>query len=319
MNKTAPVKKETAQRIKMVIDKLNYIRDGMAIGLRTGKTRNIGIITLNIANSFYPSLIDAIEEIAFKNNYSVTISCNYYDIERERKHLDNFISNGVAGLILCSGINDMNLIRNVQQHDIPLVALDRKIDDDSIPYVGIDNYKAFYNATNYLIKAGHKKIYYLTEPTIMRTLEDRLSGYKKALADNKIKLEKDWLIIDERLQNNKVEGGYEVFYKLLKKNKLPDAVFGVADTVIYGAMKAAYDSGYKIPEDISFIGNNDIYLSKYLMPELATIKWQKKEMGRKAIELLFDLINKKSIKNKKYIFKTEIIGRKTVKFKKSNQ
>jgi len=283
--------------------------------LRTGRTRNIGIITLNIANSFYPSLIDAIEEIAFKNNYSVTISCTYYDIERERKHINNFISNNVAGLILCSGANDENLIKKVSQNNIPLVVLDRKTNYKNIPYVGIDNYRAFYNATSYLINAGHKKIYYLSEPITMGTLEDRLNGYKQALTDNGLNFQKDWLVIDKKLQNQKVEGGYSVFKELLEKNIHPEAVLGVADTVIYGAMKAAYDLGLKIPEDISFMGNNDIYLSEYQMPALTTIKWPKKEMGRMAIKLLIDLINGKRIEEKKIILKTEIIERATVKYR----
>ena len=249
------------------------------------------------------------------NEYSVTISCNYYDLEREKKHLNTFIQNGIAGLILCSGLNDMDLIKNVQKNNIPIVALDRKIKDEDIPYVGIDNYKAFYRATEYLIKTGHKKIYYLTEPIIMATLEDRLRGYKQALNDNNIKLQDDWVKVDQRLQNSKVQGGYEVFEELLKNGDKPDAVFGVADTVIYGAMKAAYDNGLRIPEDISFMGNNDIYISKYIMPELATIRWKKRKMGEKAFEILFDLINKKKIRKKKYIFETEIIERKTIKIR----
>jgi len=315
INKSAPVKKETGARISEAIKKLDYKPNIIARGLRTGRTKNIGIITLNIANSFYPSLIDAIEEKAFMNEYSVTISCNYYDLEREKKHLNTFIQNGIAGLILCSGLNDMDLIKNVQKNNIPIVALDRKIKDEDIPYVGIDNYKAFYRATEYLIKTGHKKIYYLTEPIIMATLEDRLRGYKQALNDNNIKLQDDWVKVDQRLQNSKVQGGYEVFEELLKNGDKPDAVFGVADTVIYGAMKAAYDNGLRIPEDISFMGNNDIYISKYIMPELATIRWKKRKMGEKAFEILFDLINKKKIRKKKYIFETEIIERKTIKIR----
>jgi len=149
----------------------------------------------------------------------------------------------------------------------------------------------------------------------MSILNDRLNGYNQALTDNNLNFQEDWLVIDERLQNRKVEGGYSVFKELLDKDIHPEAVLGVADTVIYGAMKAAYDFGFKIPEDISFMGNNDIYLSEYLMPALTTIKWPKKEMGRIAIKLLIDLINGKRIKEKKIILKTEIIERATVKYR----
>jgi len=312
INNTIPISKKTSKRIEEAIKELNYIPDNIARGLRLGRTKSIGIIFAEIADPFYSSILNGIEEIAAKNGYSVLIACNNYDAKREKEQTKNLLSNNITGLVFGPGGMDEDIIGLTLKAGIPFVTVDRKISDKNIFSVEIDNFKSFYEATTYLIKKGHKDIYLFSEPIIMGTLEDRFEGYKKALIDNGIKLDEKRYIFDKSLQMNRADGGYEIMQSILKNNIRPDAVITTADSIAIGAMKAAIDYGLGIPEDISFIGNNNSYLSKYMNPSLTTIRQPKIDLGRTAMKLLVDLIDKKQPLNNHIFLETKLIERESV-------
>jgi LacI family transcriptional regulator len=253
-----------------------------------------------------------IEEIATKMGYTTTIACNNYNVEREREQVDNLLSHYIAGFVFGPGGLDKRIIDSIMEEGIPLVTVDRKTTDKRIFSVEIDNFVSFYKAINYLIKRGHKDIYYFTEPIIMGTLRDRFEGYKKALIDNDIKFDKNKVFIDKSLQTTRAEGGYEIMSNILKSGHKPQAVISTSDSIVIGAMKATIDLGYKIPEDISFMGNNNSYLSKFMNPSLTTIRQPKKDLGRIAMKLLIDLINGNEPEKKRVFLETSIIERESV-------
>lgn len=147
----------------------------------------------------------------------------------------------------------------------------------------------------------------------MPILKDRFEGFRKALEDSGIKFDKSKIYIDKVLQTQKVEGGYNIMVNILKSGYKPKAVIGTADAIIIGTMKAALDLGYRIPDDIFFMGNNDTYLSKFMNPSLTTISQPKREMGKIAMELLIDIIGGKVQKKRKILLETNIIERESVK------
>lgn len=315
LNNSAPVNQNTAEKIARAIDELNYIPDGIARGLRSGKIKFIGIIIPELSDPYYPLIADGIAEIAYKNNYSIIIACNNYDEKQEKIHIQNLLSNNISGFIFCCGGGDKNLIDLIKKNDIPVVAIDRKVENESIYSVEVDNFKSFYNATVYLIKNGHENIFYFSEPITTEILKDRLKGYKEALTDNNIKFDEDKIIIDKSLQKDRPYGGYNLMDNLIKIKGInpPCGVVSTADAIAYGAIKAVIDNGYNIPGDVSFIGNNDSYLSKFVNPALTTIRQPAKDMGRAGMNIMIDLINGKSIINKRLILDTVIVMRESVK------
>ncbi len=312
LNKTAPVSIKTAELIEEAIKDLRYIPDKIASGLRKGKIQSVGIIFPEISDPYYSLIVDGIEDIASKNTFSTIIACNNYDLSKEKEQVDNILGNNISGIIFCCGGMDEELVKKVKDHKVPFVFVDRKITDKDIYSVGVDNFLSYYNAGIYLTSRGHKNIYYLTEPLVTGVLSDRINGFKKALHENFVNFDERKIIEDKSLQKDRPYGGYKIMKKLLNSGIRPDAVIASADSIVYGAMKAAIDNGLKIPKDISFMGNNDSYISEFVNPSLTSIRQPSKEMGRTAMEILLKLMSGDYPANNKIILKTSIVKRSSV-------
>jgi DNA-binding LacI/PurR family transcriptional regulator len=253
-----------------------------------------------------------IEEVAKKDGYTTVLASSSYDeniIINELEKLSNFVD----GIIICTNIVSNKIIQKVLDKNVPIVAIDIKIEDGIIPSVEVNNYNSVMTGIQYLIDAGHKDIYYLSEPLSLGVTIDRFNAYKDCLKANDIKIKNNNIILDKGLEINKTQMGYEIVKKLLKNMKMETAIFATSDLIIIGAMQAVIEKGYKIPEDVSFLGNENIFLSEFTNPPLSTIKHPKKEMGRVAMKLLLDLISGKELKEKRIFLDTNLIIRSTVK------
>ncbi len=312
LNKTAVVNAETGKRIDGAIRELSYVPHGAAKSLRTGKSTIIAIVLPEISDPFYYKLVDGLEAVAYRRGYSTIISSNQYDNVKERKQIISLLNNYIAGFIFATGGGDEREINEVSSYGIPFVLVDRQTSKDDVYSVEEDNYRSFYRATEYLIGRGHKDICYITEPLVMETLKERLRAFKDAMAANSIPVSRDNIIIDDGLQINKAKHGYEIMCDVLKKKK-PGAVFAPSDSIIFGAMNAAIEKGFRIPDDISFMGNGNSTFAQYSNPPLTTIKQNKTKMGNTAMEMLIDLIENRPVYSRKVVLETDIIERATVR------
>jgi DNA-binding LacI/PurR family transcriptional regulator len=312
LNKTALVNVETGKRIDNAIKELSYVPHGAAKSLRTGKSKIIAIVLPEISDPFYYKMVEGLEAVAYQRGYSTIISSNQYDNKKERKQITSLLNNYIAGFIFATGGGDEKELDEVSKYGIPFVLVDRIAGRDDVYSVEEDNYRSFYQATEYLIKNGHKDIYYITEPLVMETLKERLRAFKDALSANNIAYDASRIIIDDGLQLDKAKHGYEIMKKILKKNK-PGSVFAPSDSIIFGAMSAAVERGFNIPKDISFMGNGNSTFAQFSNPPLTTIKQNKKKMGTTAMEMLIDLIENKAVPSRKVILETEIIERASVR------
>ena len=311
LNKSAPVSKKSQDKIQEAIKKLNYSPNIFARGLRIGKSKTIAVIIPEIANPFFSSVVYGIEEVAKKEGYSTILTSSRYDtnvIEEELEKLSNY----TEGIILCTNTIEDRKIKRILRKKVPIVAVDIKIENGLIPSVEVDNYKAVKEGINYLIGMGHKNIYYFLEPLSLDITKDRLKAYKDCLSDNGINVDSDKIIIDKRLEISKTQVGYDIMKEIIGRIDIPAAVFASSDLIIIGTMKAAIEKGYRIPQDMSFLGFENIFLSEFINPPLTTIKQPKQEMGRVAMKLLLDLMSGKKIKDKRLFLETNLIERSTV-------
>ena len=162
----------------------------------------------------------------------------------------------------------------------PVVIIDRNLNNNNFYSIEIDNFNAVHEGISYLIKNGHKNIYYFSEPQNSLALQNRLKGYIRALADHSISFDRNKILTNQECRTEKVKGGYSLFMKIKDYIKPPIAIFATSDLIAYGAMKATMNSGFEIPKDVSFLGFDNIFLSEYMTPSLTTIKQPKRKMGK---------------------------------------
>lgn len=185
INETRFVLPETKKRVLDAIEKLNYRPNLLAKGLATGKTLTIGLVISDIKNPFYPELVQGVEELALKNNYSIFLFNTDYDVEKGLKSIEVLIRKKVDGIIVASSQADSFFIEELLDAKMPFVLVDWNninVDADSMYFdfkIGISE------AINHLISLDHRKIYFISGPKTLETSKIRIRNFIDLIEENK--------------------------------------------------------------------------------------------------------------------------------------
>ncbi|SHF28306.1 transcriptional regulator, LacI family [Marinitoga hydrogenitolerans DSM 16785] len=268
----------------------------------------VGILVPDLRGNHYNIISEGIEEELTKHGYDSFVTSTYQLLNKEIEILEQFFSRRVDGIIICTTRNDDEHIERLIRSAIPVVAVDRMDSSIKVDTIGIDNYQSAYMGVKYLYNKGHRNILFIQGNKDVYSSKLR----KKAVLDFSKKFKIKVTILKG---NFEFEGGYFPVKKYLENNdKDFTAIFFSNDQMALGGMKAIYELGYSIPEDISILGFDDDSYSKYLFPPLTTIKQPRNEMGKIAAQLIIERITGKGSKVKrKILLPTEIIERCTVK------
>lgn len=317
INETRFVAENTKEKVLDAIEKLNYRPNIIARGLRIKSTRAIGVILPDISSSFFSQVIYGIEEIARQRDYTMILGCTNFDFREEVKIANKLLDSFIDGLIFFSGFDNYEFIKKIYDRNIPIVVIDKALGDSEIPTVVIDNAAAVENCVDYLCSYNHKKICYVTfNGDNQTTVRQRYKGYLSGLKKNGIDFDPDFVLMSEEMRLNETASSYRIVKDFLKKGKLPTAFLTVADVFAYGVLRALFEEGFKVPEDISVMGFDNILFSQFTKPLLTTLKQQKRVMGNIAMNLLVDIIEGRDVSDKTIIVPTSIVERESVSFAK---
>jgi len=314
LNGRAFVSQKNRRKVELAIQELRYRPNTIARSLRKNRTYLLAVFIPDVSNPFYSEVVKGVENAAKKNGYGVLICDMEYEIENEFPLVERLGEKSVDGVLFSAGWNDEEEIIKLSESGIPVVILDRNVENVPISSVEINNQQAVYEAIQYLIDNGHKRIGYISE-SLNDTLKRRLEGYKLALSDNDIDYDPEIVFINEKIQADKVGHGYELMKSVLSSiEEMPTAFFGASDILAIGAMKAIKEKNLRIPRDISIMGFDGIALSKFTEPPLTTVSQPKLEMGERAVQLLLEIIESRFSKPKpsKVILQTNLIVRDSV-------
>lgn len=313
LNNHPDVKVETRKKVLDVIEKVNYIPNNSARNLKRNTSKSIGILIKGIDNPFFSKMIKSIEKKIDSKRYSMILHYN----ESQKDDCDSAIElikeKKLKGLI-CLGGDFNNLDRKqLESINVPIVVTSsnvrKNVNSTLFSSVVIENEKAAFDAVDYLCKLGHKNIGIITSGEDDRSVGRlRFSGYKKAISENNIEFNKEFVEIGEYT----FESGYKAMNKFLDKNLKITSIFATTDIMAIGAAKAILDRGLKIPEDISIIGFDGIDYSRFFHPSITTVEQPVEIMAEKSIEILLDLING-SKKHQHLVLKTKLVKRESCK------
>ena len=201
-------------------------------------------------------------------------------------------------------------IKYLSERNFPYVNINSKIKDIKSNEVFINHYEAAKSAVKYLIRKGHNNIAHFNQVSLGYGMKMRFKGYKDGLEDNKI-LFRDSLVLQDL---NTREGGYNCARRLIESGLKASAIFASNDLMAIGAMDFFAANGYKVPDDISIIGFDDIWISSLENISLTSVHTPKAELGAAAVKILLERIEKgPDFIKQDHSFKTEIIERNSVK------
>ena len=290
------VTEKTRKKVQAAIEELNYQPNVTAKRLREQKTNCIIVIVPDIRNTFFPEVFRGIESVAMERGYRVLLEDMRNDVEIEKKIFNALPQRQVDGVISLTAKAEKEAIEAVAEK-YPLVIAGQYLEDTEIPHVGISNIKAAREAVNHLLSLGHRRIAHIAGPLNQLIFQDRLKGYYSAL-------ERAGVEVDERLifcGDHTFEAGYRLAAEIMRQENPVTAIFAAGDEMAAGAMKALKRAGKRVPEDYAVVGFDDIRIASMVEPEITTIYQPKWEMGVKATEMLFKLMDGKPLEERKVI------------------
>ncbi len=288
---SSPLVTEAARRkVLRAVKELNYQPNRAAQRLRAGRSRVIGLIISDIQNPFFTSVVRGIEDVAYQHGYSLVLCNSDEDPEKEKLYINVMRSEDVAGVILASASEANPQVDDLIAHNIPIVAIDRQIDDRQIDSVLATNIEGARAAVAHLIELGHRCIGYIGLPLTRTPGKERYEGYQRALSDHRLPVSSDYV----RLADAKQPGGYASTRDLLKQQPCVTALFVANNLMTLGALDAIRERGLKIPDDISIIGFDDMPWANLLQPPLTAIAQPTYELGQRAAELLLGRLKERN-------------------------
>ena len=314
LNGTRFVSEDKAIRVRQAVEALNYKPSAVARSLKTNKTYTIGMLTGSNANPFFAEVIHGVEATCYERGYHLVL-CNSDDnLDKQASYLRTLEEKRIDGLLVMSAHSDPGFFEMLRERcQCPLVILDCQAPSMEADVIMEDPEQGGYEATRYLLDHGHRSIACISGPAELSPSSQRLAGYHRALEESGIPVENGW-IVEGRLT---AESGFEAANRLLDGlqdgQQPPSALFVGNDLMAMGVICALQTRGYRIPDDISVIGYDNIKLASYMSPPLTTIHQPKAELGKLAADTLIKRIENPGLQPEIKTLRSTLVERQSVK------
>lgn len=286
------VREDNAEKIKQAILKLGYIRNEYARGLKTHKSKTIGVLIPELSSMFSTTIITEIEEKLREQGYGIIVCDCRSNLVREKEAIKFLISKMVDGIIILPISQKEDIFTPCIENNIPVVSFDRMINSKKVSNVIINNREISYKATKKLLNENNKNIVIINGSEEVYTAKERYLGYKKAMEEANLYSEK-YLY----LGGLSIEGGYNAVKNAIKDLKKVDAFFVTNYDMTIGAIMAINEEGLKIGGDINLIGFDITDISKLFSPSLVSVVQPLALIGDRTAKVMLDMIEKHNVQN----------------------
>lgn len=280
---------EVAARIQLAARELGYRPNALASSLRTRRSMTVGVVVPDITNPVFPPILRGIEDRLAEDDYISMIVNSDSDLRRESTLIDTLRARGVDGLILASAQRDDPAITRAVDEGIPVVTVNRKVDDPAVSSVTNDEDTGVRLAVQHMIDLGHREIAHIAGPQLLSTGLMRHQAFIKAIKAAGLGPERAPIAISTAF--NEAEG--ERCAKELLASRAPfSAIVCANDRLAIGALEALRDAGLRCPDDISVSGYNDMPFADRIALPLTTVRIQKRAAGARAAAILIEQMGK---------------------------
>jgi DNA-binding LacI/PurR family transcriptional regulator len=298
------------ERVRLIADEIGYIPNASARSLSSkNSNHNIGMIVPSIgAETAYNEAFQAISAQALEKGHSVFLGVSNRDKELEKIYCRNMCENRVGALIIAPVSSEIGRIKDVCKDLLPVIFIGGKVEFNEPNCVKFNYKHSAEIAVNYLYNLGHKKIALFLYNPENNTILQKKEGYIEAM--NKLKL--DPKVYIEGHSSDTYEAGYKLVENIIKEDNLPTAIWCASDLMAMGVIDSLKKHNISIPKDISVMGHDNLYFSKFKPYNLTTFNIPKKEMGEAAVNIALSLMGdiKKSVQTK-VEFTADLVERKS--------
>lgn len=305
INKTRLVAPETRRRVLEVIRQLDFYKNAHARRLARGGSDFFGLIVSDIANPFFPEIIKAFESAALARGFDLLLCNTNYDPHRTHVAVGKMIENEVRGVAVMTSEIDTSVAQDLSAHHVAVVFLDVGPVRTMVSNIHVDYSRGIFQAIDHLHGLGHSEFVFIAGPQNLRSAVTRRKAFTDAL--------RQWGLPAHRTLegNHRVDGGLAAARSLFEHPRLPTAILCSNDLTALGAMRALYERGVRVPEDVSVVGFDDIDFALVAHPPLTTIRLSRELLGTLAFQALEKLLRSKTHRGAEYVVETELIIRQS--------
>lgn len=305
LNETRPVAQETRDRVLSAIQELNYFKNTSARLLVRGQSDLLGLIVSDIENPFFPELIKSFERACASQRMEVLLCATNYDRAQAQNAVRRMLENRVQGVAVMTSQFYPELEAQLSQQDVPVVLLGSPPARKNRSHIAIDYWRGISEAIRHLHGLGHRAIALATGP------QDQVSAvaHKNAVVSAMKKLGlKPFCIVEG---DHRPESGASAARELLQSRQRPTAIFCGNDRMAIGAIGAAMDLGFRVPQDISVVGSDDVWMARYSHPPLTTVRIPRETLGQLAFDALRKMLRSRTRKGTEHLLHTELVVRRS--------
>ena len=288
LNEHTDIGPATRARVLKRVEELGYRPNAVARSLSLRRTHTVGIIIPDLMHSFFVEIVSGLEAVVSQRGYGLLLCASGEDAHKERREIELLRARQVDGIVLASANATGNtaLLRDLTALGIALVMIDR----DDHPRVKChrvltDDVEVGRLATAHLAARGCRAIAHITGPPIVHARR-REQGYRRAMSEAGLQPNDAHVVEGGFMEAD----GYRAMQELLNRRPQVDGVFAVNDPAAIGAMRAIWEAGRRVPEDVAVVGAGDVAYSDLIRVPLTTVRWSKSEVGRAAADLILDQI-----------------------------
>lgn len=304
------VSSKTREKVLKIAKEMNYQPNALARSLVQKRTSTIGLIIPDILNPYFPEIAKGVEDEAHSKNLSVFLCNSDWDENREEAYINQLIANRVDGIIIFPiSSGNTSEIRRIAGKNLPVVILGSSQAEDVSVSISIDDVLGAKLSVEHLLNKKYRKLAFIGGKPGLSSVEDRLTGFKKAHENGGLSVEKK-MIVESGFT---FDSGYKAMNDLIDKELIPDAVFAENDVIAMGVIQALRIRGLRVPEDIAVSGFDDIPMASMVGIDLTTVRQPKYEMGKMAVIELYSILSGDSDLNvnKRLVLEPKLIIRKT--------
>ncbi len=310
LNNSEGVSDDLRERVLEATNQLGYQPNRAARRLRSrDNTADVlGLIVSDIENPFFISVLRGVEDAAYANQKSIIVCDTDEDPDKLRMYLNVMQAERVGGLIVApTHLHDGVILNEYRREGMPIILLDRSIENCEFDTVLVDNVHGSHTATTHLINLGYERIGIICGSSHLTTASERYTGYLNALRAAGMPIN-DHLI---KIGDFKSESGYHLTKELMQSSHPPDALFVTNSLMTLGALNALFELGVRVPEDLAFISFDDLPWIAGNIFALTCVAQPSYEIGQEAFRLLLRRLNDPSASTTSVVLRTRLIVRKS--------
>ena len=290
LNRPDRVAPATLERVRAAIIELGFIRNEAARQLRTGRSRTIALLVLDMGNPFFTDIARGVERVATQRGLSLILSSSDTTTDRQRHYLSLFQEQRSYGVLLTPVGRDLGRINDLRRNGVPVVLVDRAGSSRQCS-VSVDDVAGARLAASHLLELDHQRIAFAGGPTTVHQVADRIAGVRQAMAEAG-RPETDLTIVDK--VGMTIDGGRQAGRAIMDmpRRRRPTAVVCGNDLIALGLLQHALRSDVAVPEELAIVGYDDIEFASAAAVPLTSVRQPSIDLGAAAAELLIDEVER---------------------------